>query len=116
MLAWNKGASLASAALDTVTSKAAASPLASCLVVHDDPELQSQVAGFVRRAGLALDADTSTAAALDGLLIEKLRSYVACFVVIEFSRREDADPLDIIARLRLRAPAVPVFVLARHGD
>jgi tRNA A-37 threonylcarbamoyl transferase component Bud32/ActR/RegA family two-component response regulator len=111
------GPNLARAALNDPAAVPAEAWAARCLIVHDDPELQTKLAGFLRRTGAPIEADTTTGAALAQLLTEKLRSYAALFLVIECSRREAAaDPIDLIARLRQRAPAVPLFVFARSGD
>lgn len=88
-----------------------------CLVVHDDLELRLRLAGLVRRASGSLDADSVTRSGLENLSTEQLRSYVAVMLVLEFMQRGGAtDPFASLARLRARAPLVPVFVFARHGD
>ncbi len=88
-----------------------------CLVVHDDLDLRLRLAGLVRRTALKLDADTVTGSGFDGLAIEQIRSYVAVLLIVEFMQREGgSDPLAIVARLRARAPRLPIFIFARHGD
>jgi ActR/RegA family two-component response regulator/predicted Ser/Thr protein kinase len=86
-----------------------------CLVVHDDLELRLRLAGLVRRAA-TLDADALPSSALENLSVEQLRSYRAVLIIVEFMRNGGADPLAVVARLRARAPAMPIFVFARHGD
>jgi tRNA A-37 threonylcarbamoyl transferase component Bud32 len=88
-----------------------------CLVVHDDLELRLKLAGLVRRAAVKLDADTLSVSGLDSLSVEQLRSYVAVLLIVEFMQRGGAfDPLAVVVRLRARAPRLPLFVFARHGD
>jgi serine/threonine protein kinase len=87
------------------------------LVVHDDLELRLRLAGLVRRATASLDADALSAAGLENLPAEQLRSYVAVMVVVEFMQRgSGGDPLGVVTRLRARAPLLPIFVFARQGD
>lgn len=88
-----------------------------CLVVHDDLELRLKLAGLVRRSAAKLDADTITSAGFDALSIERLRSYAAVLLIVEFMRRDIGhDPLATLARLRALVPRLPIFVFARHGD
>ncbi|HMD74727.1 MAG TPA: protein kinase [Steroidobacteraceae bacterium] len=88
-----------------------------CLVVHDDLELRLKLAGLVRRSAAKLDADTITRAGFDALSIERLRSYAAVLLIVEFMRRDIGhDPLATLTRLRAQAPRLPIFVFARHGD
>ncbi len=87
-----------------------------CLVVHDDLELRLRLAGLVRRAAATLDADTVTASGLESLSVEQVRSYLAVLLIVEFMQRGgESDPLAALARLRARAPGVPIFIFARHG-
>ncbi len=88
-----------------------------CLVVHDDLELRLKLASLVRRSAAKLDADTITCAGFESLAIERLRSYAAVLLIVEFMRRDIGhDPLAIVARVRAHAPRLPIFVFARHGD
>ncbi|MGA2778921.1 MAG: serine/threonine-protein kinase [Steroidobacteraceae bacterium] len=88
-----------------------------CLVVHDDLELRLKLASLVRRSAVKLDADTITRAGFDALSVERLRSYAAVLLIVEFMRREIGhDPLAIVTHLRAQAPRLPIFVFARHGD
>ncbi len=88
-----------------------------CLVVHDDLELRLRLAGLVRRAAATLDADTVTASGLESLSAEQVRSYLAVLLIVEFMQRGgESDPLAVLARLRARAPGVPIFIFARHGS
>lgn len=88
-----------------------------CLVVHDDLELRLKLASLVRRSAVKLDADTIPRAGFDALSIERLRSYAAVLLIVEFMRREIGyDPLALVTRLRTQVPQLPVFVFARHGD
>ena len=87
-----------------------------CLVVHDDLELRLRLAGLVRRAAATLDADTITASGLESLSAEQVRSYLAVLLIVEFMQRGgESDPLAALARLRARAPGVPIYIFARHG-
>ena len=96
---------------------AATTPARLCLVVHDDLELRLRLAGLVRRAAASLEADAVANAALENLSAEQLRSYVAVMLVVEFMQRgAEGDPLAAVARLRARAPLMPIFVFARRGD
>jgi len=88
-----------------------------CLIVHDELDLRLKLAGLVRRAAQHADAHTMSAAGLDALSIDQLQAYAALLLIIEFMPREaDAQPLGVITRLRSRAPRLPIFVFARHGD
>ena len=88
-----------------------------CLVVHDDLELRLRLAGLVRRAVATLDADTVSASGLENLSAEQVRSYLAVLLIVEFMQRGgESDPLAAVARLRARAPGVPIFIFARHGS
>jgi CheY-like chemotaxis protein len=87
-----------------------------CLVVHDDLELRLKLADLVRRAAVKLDADTVSGSGLDGLSIDQLSGYVAVLLIVEFMPRGACDPLAAVARLRARAPRLPIFIFARHGD
>jgi eukaryotic-like serine/threonine-protein kinase len=96
---------------------AAAHSARLCLVVHDDLELRLRLAGLVRRAAASLDSDSVSSAGLENLPAEQLRSYVAVMLVVEFMQRgSEGDPLAGVARLRARAPLLPIFVFARQGD
>ncbi len=87
-----------------------------CLIVHDDLELRLRLAGLVRRAAATLDADTVTASGLESLSAEQVRSYLAVLLIVEFMQRGgESDPLAALARLRARAPGVPIYIFARHG-
>ncbi len=103
--------------------QAAAKPLASngytgiCLVVHDDLELRLRLAGLVRRAVPALDAHCVGGSGLENLSVDQLRSYGAVLIIVEFMQKNaGSDPLAAVARLRARAPLMPIFVFARHGN
>jgi hypothetical protein len=88
-----------------------------CLVVHDDLELRLRLAGVVRRAMPALDPDCITGANFDALTLERIATYAAVFLILEFSLRDStADPLARLARVREQAPRLPTFVFARGGD
>jgi DNA-binding NarL/FixJ family response regulator len=88
-----------------------------CLVVHDDLELRLRLASLIRRAIGTLDADSLGKAAFDNLADEQLRSYRAVMLILEFMHKGGGiDPLEPVARARARAPGIPVFVFARHGD
>jgi FixJ family two-component response regulator len=88
-----------------------------CLVVHDDLELRLRLAGLVRRAVPALDAHCIGCAGLENLSVEQLRSYGAVLIIVEFMQKNaGADPLTAVARLRARAPLMPILLFARHGN
>jgi len=88
-----------------------------CLVVHDDLELRLKLASLVRRSAVKLDADTINQAGFDALSAERLRSYAAVLLIVEFMRRGNGhDPLEVVTRLHNQAPHLPIFVFARHGD
>ena len=88
-----------------------------CLVVHDDLELRLRLAGLVRRAVPALDADCISSASFDALTTERIAAYAALFLIVEFSLRDiTADPLARLAGVREQAARLPIFVFARGGD
>jgi tRNA A-37 threonylcarbamoyl transferase component Bud32 len=88
-----------------------------CLVVHDDLELRLRLASLVRRAIPTLDADCISSASFDALTAERITTYVALFLIVEFGLRDNAaDPLARLARSRDQAPRLPIFVFARGGD
>jgi tRNA A-37 threonylcarbamoyl transferase component Bud32 len=90
---------------------------ARCLVVHDDLELRLRTAALVRRAIPTLDADCISGASFDALTPERIATYLALFLIVEFSLRDNAaDPLARLARSRAEAPRLPIFVIARGGD
>jgi ActR/RegA family two-component response regulator/predicted Ser/Thr protein kinase len=103
--------------------QAAAKPLASngytrlCLVVHDDLELRLRLAALARRAVAALDVHCVGDSGLENLSSEQLRAYGAVLIIVEFMQKNgSSDPLAAVARLRARAPLMPIFVFARHGN
>jgi CheY-like chemotaxis protein/predicted Ser/Thr protein kinase len=88
-----------------------------CLVVHDDLELRLRLAGLVRRAVAALDSHSVNGSALENLSAEQLRAYCAVLIIVEFMQKTPGvDPLAPVARLRARAPLLPILVFARHGN
>jgi tRNA A-37 threonylcarbamoyl transferase component Bud32 len=88
-----------------------------CLVVHDDLELRLRLGTLVRRAMPTLDADCISSASFDALTAERIATYVALFLIVEFGPRDNAvDPLARLARSRDQAPRLPIFVFARGGD
>jgi tRNA A-37 threonylcarbamoyl transferase component Bud32 len=88
-----------------------------CLVVHDDLELRLRLAALVRRAIPTLDADCISSAGFDALTPQRIGTYVALFLIVEFGLRDNvADPLARLARSRDQAPRLPIFVFARGGD
>src|SRR5712664_2178133 len=88
-----------------------------CLVVHDDLELRLRLGALVRRAIPTLDADCISCASFDALTPERIATYAALFLIVEFSARDSAvDPLARLARVRDQAPRLPIFVFARGGD
>jgi tRNA A-37 threonylcarbamoyl transferase component Bud32 len=90
---------------------------ARCLVVHDDLELRLRLASLVRRAVPTLDADCISSASFDALTPERLATYVALFLIVEFGLRDNSvDPLARLERSRGQAPRLPIFVFARGGD
>ena len=90
---------------------------ARCLVVHDDLELRLRLASLVRRAVPTLDADCISSASFDALTPERVATYVALFLIVEFGLRDNSvDPLARLERSRGQAPRLPIFVFARGGD
>jgi predicted Ser/Thr protein kinase len=88
-----------------------------CLVVHDDLELRLRLAALVRKAIPTLDADCLSGASFDEMEPERLSSYAALMLIVEFSLRDStADPLARLARSRARSSRLPIFVFARGGD
>ena len=88
-----------------------------CLVVHDDLELRLRLAALVRKAIPTLDADCLSGASFDAMAPERVSSYVALMLVVEFSLRDPtADPLARLARSRAQSPRLPIYVFARGGD
>jgi len=88
-----------------------------CLVVHDDLELRLRLASLVRRAVPSLDADCISSASFDALTPERVATYVALLLIVEFGLRDSSvDPLVRLARARGQAPRLPIFVFARGGD
>src|ERR1700737_442263 len=88
-----------------------------CLVVHDDLELRLRVGSLVRRAIPTLDADCISSASFDVLTPERIATYVALFLIVEFGPRDNVvDPLARLARTRDQLPRLPIFVFARGGD
>src|SRR5580704_17188849 len=88
-----------------------------CLVVHDDLELRLRLGTLVRRAIPTLDADCISSASFDALTPERIATYVALFLIVEFNLRDSVvDPLARLARSREQAPRLPIFIFARGGD
>jgi tRNA A-37 threonylcarbamoyl transferase component Bud32 len=88
-----------------------------CLVVHDDLELRLRLASLVRRAVPTLDADCINGASFDALTPERIVTYVALLLIVEFGPHESTvDPLARLARSRGQAPHLPIFIFARGGD
>ena len=88
-----------------------------CLVVHDDLELRLRLGTLVRRAIPTLDADCISSASFDALTPERIATYMALFLIVEFNLRDSAvDPLARLVRSREQSPRLPIFVFARGGD
>ncbi len=88
-----------------------------CLVVHDDLELRLRLGTLVRRAIPTLDADCVSSASFDALTPERIATYIALFLIVEFNLRDSAaDPLARLLRSREQSPRLPIFVFARGGD
>jgi len=88
-----------------------------CLVVHDDLELRLRLGTLVRRAMPTLDADCISTASFDALTPERIATYMALFLIVEFNLRDSAvDPLARLTRSREQSPRLPIFVFARGGD
>ena len=88
-----------------------------CLVVHDDLELRLRLASLARRAVPRLDADCIGGASFDALSAERITSYAALLLIVEFNLRDNAvDPMARLTRTRAQAPHLPIFVFARGGD
>jgi tRNA A-37 threonylcarbamoyl transferase component Bud32 len=88
-----------------------------CLVVHDDLELRLRLGTLVRRAIPTLDADCISSASFDALTPERIGTYIALFLIVEFNLRDSTvDPLARLVRSREQSPRLPIFVFARGGD
>ncbi|HWY96495.1 MAG TPA: serine/threonine-protein kinase [Steroidobacteraceae bacterium] len=88
-----------------------------CLVVHDDLELRLRLGTLVRRAIPTLDADCISSASFDALTPERIATYMALFLIVEFNLRDSAvDPLARLVRSHEQSPRLPIFVFARGGD
>jgi len=88
-----------------------------CLVVHDDLELRLRLGTLVRRAIPTLDADCISGASFDALTAERIGTYIALFLIVEFNLRDvAADPLARLVRSREQSPRLPIVVFARGGD
>jgi tRNA A-37 threonylcarbamoyl transferase component Bud32 len=88
-----------------------------CLVVHDDLELRLRLGTLVRRAIPTLDADCISSASFDALTPERIATYTALFLIVEFNLRDSAaDPLARLVRSREQSPRLPIFIFARGGD
>src|ERR1700722_7647593 len=88
-----------------------------CVGVHNDLELRRRLAALVRRAVPKLDADCVSCASFDALTADRLNTYVALLLIVEFSLRDSTvDPLARLVRTRELAPHLPIFVFARGGD
>jgi len=88
-----------------------------CLVVHDDLELRLRLGTLVRRAIPTLDADCISSASFDTLTQERIGTYIALFLIVEFNPSDSAvDPLARLLRAREQSPRLPIFVFARGGD
>jgi tRNA A-37 threonylcarbamoyl transferase component Bud32 len=99
------------------TPAAARRAAGRCLVVHDDLELRLRLASLVRRATPTLDADCISGASFDALPAERIATYAALFLIVEFGLHDVAvDPLARLARAHDQAPRLPIFVFARGGD
>src|SRR5271154_625048 len=84
-----------------------------CLVVHDDLELRLRLASLARRAIPTLDSDCINGASFDALAPERMATYVALLLIVEFNLRDNAaDPLVRLARARSQTPRLPIFVFA----
>ena len=88
-----------------------------CLVVHDNLELRLRLAALVRKAIPTLDADCLSGASFDAMAPERVSTYLALMLVVEFSMRDPAaDPLARLTHSRAQSPRLPIFVFARGGD
>ncbi len=86
-----------------------------CLIVHDDMEIRLRLAALVRKALPSLNADSVDCAAFAKMSAERIGSYVAVLLIVEFSLPAD-EPLANLVRLRNLAPLLPILVFARGGD
>jgi len=88
-----------------------------CLIVDDDMELRLRLAALVRKALPALDADSVDRAAFERMNTERIGSYLAVFLIVDFNPPANAaDPLATLVRLRSLAPLLPILIFARGGD
>ncbi|MDP9082179.1 MAG: protein kinase [Pseudomonadota bacterium] len=98
-------------------SPRSASGKRSCLIVHDDLTLRLKLADLARQALPMLAVDTMTRAGFEALASERLGTYCAALLILEFIPREaGADPFAVLSRVRELAPRLPILVFARGGD
>src|ERR1700730_12916138 len=86
-----------------------------CLIVHDDMEIRLRLAALVRKGLPSLNADSVHCAACARMSAERIGSYLAVLLIVEFSPQAD-EPLANLVRLRNLAPLLPILVFARGGD
>ena len=83
---------------------------ARVLLVEDDATIRAAVAGFLRAKGLEVDTAATCAAAE-----ECFRVRVPDVVLLD-QVLPDGGGIDLLARLKLVAPGVPVIMLTGHGS
>ena len=108
-----------SASTSRRTSGVVATPnrgLRSCLIVHDDMDLRLRLATLVRSTSSTLDVESVTCSDFDSLTIERIGTYVAVLLIVQYRQPEAGDPLTRLRRLRDQAPHLRVFVFAQGGD
>lgn len=104
-------------AAGSASSAAAGVGRSLCLIVHDDLELRLQAAALLRRASPTLTADSVDRTAFVAMAGERIASYAAVILIIEFSGKAAlGDPLENVARMRDLGLRIPVLVFARGGD
>jgi tRNA A-37 threonylcarbamoyl transferase component Bud32 len=88
-----------------------------CLIVHDDMEIRLRLAALVRKALPSLNADSVDCAAFARMNTERIGSYLAVLLIVEFGPQAiAADPLANLVRLRNLSALLPILIFARGGD
>ena len=83
---------------------------ARILLVEDDATIRASVAGFLRAKGLEVDTAATCAAAE-----ECFRTRVPDAMLLD-QVLPDGSGIELLARLKAAAPAVPVIMLTGHGS
>ena len=85
-------------------------PATRCLLVDDDDEIRTSVAGFLQRFGMTV------LPAADGRAMRRILATEGADVVVLDVMLPDESGLDLCAWLRKSSPGVPVIMLTALGD